>query len=367
MTASRFSFLRRFLPRRDARRRPGSRPPGLVPRVRLLEDRTLPSTFVVMNLLDSGPGSLRDAVQKANAHPGADTIVFQRGLTGTITLTSGELAITDTLVIKAPGATTLAVSGDGMSRVFDVASGTPVAISGLTIENGVAVQGGGIDNFGTLSLTDCTVFNNQAVGGSGTSTTPNAANGGGIANEVGASLTLTDSLLTKNVAAASTGDDSFGGAVLNLGSTTATGCTFANNQVTGGSSTTYYSGSYGGAINSFGFGPSELYNSRLTVSGCTFSGNQAVSAGGSIYFADAAAIDVEFSAVASISNCTFTGNVGLAGTDAYAQAGAIFAEGCTLGLTGDTFNGNEAIGGGNRRQQLAEHRRLRSGWGWRGL
>jgi hypothetical protein len=36
----------------------------------LLEDRTVPSTFTVLNLADSGGGSLRQAVLAANAAPG---------------------------------------------------------------------------------------------------------------------------------------------------------------------------------------------------------------------------------------------------------------------------------------------------------
>src|SRR5262245_23287346 len=41
-----------------------------------LEDRTVPSTFTVQNLADSGLGSLRQAVLNANASPGADLIRF---------------------------------------------------------------------------------------------------------------------------------------------------------------------------------------------------------------------------------------------------------------------------------------------------
>jgi titin len=41
-----------------------------------LEDRTTPSTFTVMNTLDSGSGSLRDAIQMANAASGAASINF---------------------------------------------------------------------------------------------------------------------------------------------------------------------------------------------------------------------------------------------------------------------------------------------------
>jgi hypothetical protein len=58
----------------------------------VLEDRSLPSTFMVTNLLDAGAGSLRAAVASGNANPGADMIDF--AVTGTIALTSGQLDIT---------------------------------------------------------------------------------------------------------------------------------------------------------------------------------------------------------------------------------------------------------------------------------
>src|SRR5262245_23811297 len=93
------------------------------PRLEALEDRTLPSTFTVINTLDSGPGSLRQAVLDANdpvLHPGPDTIVFAKGVSGTIKLTSGELLITDSVTINGPGANKLSVSGNNASRIFDI-------------------------------------------------------------------------------------------------------------------------------------------------------------------------------------------------------------------------------------------------------
>src|SRR5262249_20804454 len=63
---------------------PGRR--AVVPRLEHLEDRTVPSMFLVTNLNDSGPGSLRDAIASANLNPGADQIDFALGLQGTITL-----------------------------------------------------------------------------------------------------------------------------------------------------------------------------------------------------------------------------------------------------------------------------------------
>src|SRR3989442_1300287 len=65
-------------------------------------------TFTVMNLLDSGPGSLRAAIDAANTAPGADVIKFAHGLHGTITLAS-VLNIMDDLTINGPGAQTVTV------------------------------------------------------------------------------------------------------------------------------------------------------------------------------------------------------------------------------------------------------------------
>ena len=61
------------------------------------------ATFTVTTLADNGAGSLRDAIAKANQATGADAIAFQAGLTGTITLTGGDLAITDSLTLTGPG------------------------------------------------------------------------------------------------------------------------------------------------------------------------------------------------------------------------------------------------------------------------
>src|SRR5690349_5726500 len=77
----------------------------------------IPNEFTVMNLDDSGEGSLRDAIDQANMNPGADSIVFQDELTGTITLTSGQLTIFDDLTITGPGIFSITVDGNHASRV----------------------------------------------------------------------------------------------------------------------------------------------------------------------------------------------------------------------------------------------------------
>src|SRR5215204_4750153 len=91
-----------------------------------LERRALLSALTVVNLADGGEGSLRQAIGDANTQPGADTIGFADGLTGTIALSGGQLAITGDLTIDGPGADQLAVSGTHQSRVFSISGGVTV-------------------------------------------------------------------------------------------------------------------------------------------------------------------------------------------------------------------------------------------------
>lgn len=96
-------------------------------------------TFVVTDLGDAGPGTMRQAVLDSNAAPGLDEIELAPGLTGTITLTSGQLVVAGPLKIRGPGSATLAVSGGGVSRVFYLDDGVEdtqeVVISGLTVRD----------------------------------------------------------------------------------------------------------------------------------------------------------------------------------------------------------------------------------------
>src|SRR5262245_22434363 len=58
------------------------------PRCERLEDRTLPSTFIVTTTADTGPGSLRQAILNSNAAPGqTNTITFNIAPSGTQTIT----------------------------------------------------------------------------------------------------------------------------------------------------------------------------------------------------------------------------------------------------------------------------------------
>src|SRR5262249_18184394 len=91
---------------------------------------------VVTTDADSGPGPTRQAALGAHYLPGA-VIIFAAAFFATprtIPLTSGELAITDSMTIAGP-AGGVTVSGNNASRVFDflIPGGGNVAISDMTI------------------------------------------------------------------------------------------------------------------------------------------------------------------------------------------------------------------------------------------
>src|SRR5207249_1542006 len=99
----------------------GSRPGRL--RLECLEDRVTPSTFTVNTTLDEvtpgdGKLSLREAITRANTHPGADTIVLPAGVfkialdgAGEDSNATGDFDITDSVTIRGAGAALTAVDG----------------------------------------------------------------------------------------------------------------------------------------------------------------------------------------------------------------------------------------------------------------
>jgi hypothetical protein len=128
--------------RRRGRGSIAARTRRLRPTVLALEGRTLRSTLIVNNTNDSGTGSLRAAVNQANASNEADTIVFSSLFNSpqTINLTSGALELTDTAktTITGPRANLLAMVGDAQSNgsVFEITKGAVAALSGLVITGG---------------------------------------------------------------------------------------------------------------------------------------------------------------------------------------------------------------------------------------
>ncbi len=141
------------------RRRPRQR---FRPDLLALEARALLSTLTVTNDNDSGTGSLRAELGAAHA---GDTINFAPSAYGTIKLTSGPLQVATSVDIKGPGAKDVTVSGDKQSSIFDVQNGVTATISGLTVTDGLSnltAGGGGIVNYGNLTLSGDTITGNTA-------------------------------------------------------------------------------------------------------------------------------------------------------------------------------------------------------------
>ncbi len=236
-----------------------------------------PKSFTVTTLNDGNSGSLRQAISNANANPGDDTIIFQNGLSGTITLTGGQLDITDSLTLNGPGANVLAISGNHSSRVFQIHPGTngTVTINGLTLKEGYDSGNGGggiyIDE-GTVTINKSTLSDNSAAdaGSSG---------GGGIRNY--GSLTVSNSTLSGNTA----GPDADGGAIRNSRTSSIAGALTIYNSTLSGNSARF-----GGGI--------LIDGGVVTVSNSTVSGNSASSGGGIFFNGESGALGLGNSIVA---------------------------------------------------------------------
>jgi hypothetical protein len=213
------------------------------------------ATIAVTNTNDSGVGSLRQAL--ADAHDG-DTI-DATGISGVITLTSGELLVDKSVTINAAGIDVLAVDGNATSRMFQIGTGKTVTISGLTIRNGHDdTTGGGIDNESgaTLTITNSTLSGNTA----GSVGNP-SVEGGGIFNS--GTLTIVNSTVSGNTAGGISGG---GGGMFNGGTLTIVNSTVSDNTAIKGAGV-----DNGGAA------------TTVTITNSTFSGNAASVYGGACF------------------------------------------------------------------------------------
>lgn len=171
------------------------------------------ATYRVTNTNDDGPGSLRRAVEAANARGGEDIVAITAR--GTATLTSGQIDIDSNMVISGPGPNAFVVSGDDASRVFEVSGAAAATMRGLGVtagsvrasdggsteaqgsdggdgggagstgadasetgSPGALASGAGIRNTGRLVLERVSVRANEVVAGDGGGSTARAGNGG---------------------------------------------------------------------------------------------------------------------------------------------------------------------------------------------
>ena len=258
------------MPPRLLRRRPRPvRAPGhrrLV--LEVLEDRYLLSTLTVLNLNDSGAGSLRQTIASAAS---GDTVNF--AVSGQITLTSGPLSISQDLTIVGPGPNALNISGNFASQVLSVGD-VNLSLSNLSISNGrTAGSGAGInmaaDPSKTLSLTNCIFNNDQTDGGTN-------SNGGAVEISGDGTMNVTQCTFSNDAAAFNGGAIDSPGVFLSV-----TASTF-NSNVAGN----------GGAIS--------IGNDSISITNSTFDSNFA--------FGEAGAIFSDFNANYTLTSCTLTRN-----------------------------------------------------------
>jgi hypothetical protein len=256
------------------------------------------SDFTVSNLNDSGAGSLRQAVTDSNNNPGPDRVLFQSGLSGTITLSSGELYIEDPVQIVGPGPGSLAVVSPN-DRVAAIAAGEAqsVSVSGLTLTGHVG-NSGGVFFTGTIGdSTDLTISNAVLTGStatedggaiyvfSGSLQVENTTISGNIAGSAGGGVyfhsTQAPSAIRNSTISGNSTQGNFddgGGVYINDDDPTQS-ILIENTTITGN-----VVGDHGGGIYDFGYlGPDFSTQSSLTIESSTISGNTSGTQGGGIF------------------------------------------------------------------------------------
>ncbi len=252
------------------------------------------ATLTVTNLSDAGTGSLRAQIGAAAA---GDTINFQSGLAGTITLTS-QLLINKNLTISGPAsAATITISGNSATRVFSVSPGVTVAIQRVTIANGNALgggNGGAVLNSGNLTLSNIVMTGNQGL------------RGGAIFGN-GGSLSIVDCTISGSTAGAEGGGVYASSGALSIVRTT----------LSGNSASSSAGGMY-------------VNTAAVTVLQSTFSGNSTTSTGGALALNGAGTL--------SVANSTVSGN------SSNGQGGGVFSSSGTFTLVNVTITANQALG-----------------------
>ncbi len=339
--------------------------------------------LTVTSTADSGAGSLREAIAKAQA---GDTIQFAPSLANkTITLTSGQLNVAKNLIIDGAGAAGLSVSGNNASRVFEVRGlGTNFTLKNLTVANGRTTSEGGAILTGlqnVLTVENCQFNNNKAgVGGAivagnfskntvincqfdSNQATANLEQAGGAIHVKSLSeITVQGSQFTNN--------KGINGGAINslLSQLTVENSTFLNNDTTAGATlgtaATNYTKGYGGAI--YTDGASDKANpdsGTILIRNSRFEGNKGAGQGGALFlFAyPPDKIVVEGSTIVNntvipdakgdalggglragnaeltISNTTFANN------NAASQGGGLWVgEQSPIAIANSTFSGNKA-------------------------
>ncbi|HKB01475.1 MAG TPA: proprotein convertase P-domain-containing protein, partial [Gemmataceae bacterium] len=319
--------------------------------------------FTVFNDADSGFGSLRQVIGDANAVPGPDTIVFDPGFFNTprtISLLSALPTIVGPLTIPGTGAANLTVrrdpSASGNFRVFD-STASALTISGMTISGGNAATGGGLQANAagtTINLSGVTFTGNTATTNGGalhvtgtnanvtvinslfdTNTVTGTGNGGAVFMNSGTFLTVRNSTLSGNTAAADGGAlYFFSGGGLTVENSTISGNT-ASGTVVGGGALYFFGTASSSPPAGAGFTPG-----TVVIRNSTLANNNSAANGGAVAMPS-------FAGTLLLQNSTLTGNTAaLSGGAAVVTtgSGSIVVQGSTV--VNNTSNASAANTGG---------------------
>ena len=320
-----------------------------------LEQRLALTTFVVTSLADGvandGLVTLREAIVAANTNTASgdatageatgDVIQFDPSLAdGTISLTEGQLTISDDLTVQA-GGLNITVDAQGQSRAFEITGSERVSLGRINVTGGVADIGGGVlaSGSGNVIVFGGEYSNNVATG-----------DGGGAIYSASGDLSVGgEAIFDGNVANGTSGS---GGAIFNEdGTAIANDVTFFDNvanraggaiEITGGdlflTSITAFrnvagpEGSAapgnGGVLHVTAGDTVVVRDSRLTV-------NSAASEGGALWN--------QAGTTLFVSNSDINFNFAL-GDGADNGGGAIFNNGGDLVISGGEFVTNTARG-----------------------
>ena len=246
--------------------------------------------------------------------------------------------------------------GEASERVFYVEEGATVILESMTIRHGRPLpkeeEGGGINNYGTLTIKNCIVTNNSAIGGGGVSSrgtltiiastiSDNVARGdgppglecgggGGVKGSAG-TLTIINSTITGN-------QGGLRSAGLGGGIRTGCGCTaeIINSTISGNKAV-----DFGGGIAAAG---------TVQITNCTVSNNAVTGSGGGLWVRGE--VNLENTIVADnigSRNCTIGGEGGHVGTGSFGiNRNNLIEDGsCNADFSGDPNLGPLADNGGD--------------------
>ena len=317
----------------------------------------------------TGRCSLRAAIEEANAEAsGSRTTIdvpankYMLSL-GTLVLTRNKTAIVGSGVVVLKGTGNyqiMNVGPAGLATVSDVkmtagnagtghggglANSGTTKLNSVTISNSTAAQGGGIYNHAgaTLTLVKSTVTNNTAADSSTNSR--QGGSGGGILNA--GSLVLNDSTVSGNYAGRGgfggtdpAGAGGNGGGIDNTGNVTATGSTISGN--VGGTGGLGLSGNEASGPGGNGGGVYSPLGSSVSLTGSTVESNTSGSSGpaGETPFPLAGnGGGIWSGGTLTVTGSTFSSNTGGLGNAGSGSGGGIFTSG-TASISSSSFTGD---------------------------